>query len=479
MRTTYLIFVLVVLSIPSFPLPQPPNLLIRGITMLLGMGLILLSAEFISLRTMKGISRRPRNFIAPLQWFSKWRSRHRIFRAVMFVFFAIFLGWTNIVREEFGLGHWIAVDDFVILLPFVLLEVASTAIFHQVDLMIDHAIETRSGIAAAPIPHDEKLWVQLRTEHGPWMLIAVVVLTIHDVISWFKLEEANETVLALTSLCMMIVISLVVLPLAIRWALPLRSMPSGQVRDELETWARHERIRFSDILIWKTRHSLANAAVTGILPQLRYIFISETILRQLSPLEIIGVFGHEVGHVRHRHLLKFFVFVVLSLVMLILLGAGIEQYLVNRWRINEQYFLIPLYLWFAAPYFYLTLGYFSRRFERQADIAGCRATASFVPEPVSTPFIESSVAESVSIRLREGTLLFLGAMHKVTQINGMDGSHWSWRQGRLSDRLRFLERLATTPGQAAAFNISTNRQYFASLAGIVITSVVLYLVLSL
>lgn len=479
MRTTYLIFVLVVLSIPSFPLPQPPHLLIRLVTMLLGAGFVLLSAEYIAIRTLKQLARNPRNLIVPLRWFASWRGRHRIFRGMMFVFFAIFLGWNNIVRQEFGLGDWIAIDDLIILFPFVLLEIISTAIFHQVDLSVDQTIEQRSGVAAAPIPHEEKLWVQLRTEHGPWMLIAVVVLTIHDVINWFNFAETNQAMLAVASMGAMIVISLVVLPLAIRLALPLRSMPPGNVRDELETWAKHEKIRFSDILIWKTRHSLANAAVTGILPQLRYIFISETILQQLSPLEVIGVFGHEVGHVRHRHLLKFFVFVLLSLVMLILIGAGAEQWLVNRWQINEHLFFIPLYLWLAVPYFYFTLGYFSRRFERQADIAGCRATASFVPDPASLLLDELSVPESITIRMREGTLLFLGAMRKVTLINGMDGSHWSWRQGRLSDRLNFLELLAASPERATVFNNSTNRQFLIALLCIVIISVVLYFALSM
>ncbi|MBX9655572.1 M48 family metalloprotease [bacterium] len=479
MRTTYLIFVLVVLSIPSFPLPQPPHLLVRFVTLFLGMGFVLLSAEYIALRTMRQLARNQRNLIAPLQWFSKWKGRHRIFRAIMFVFFAIFLGWNNIVRQEFGLGSWIAIDDLIILLPFMLIEIISTAIFHQVDLTIDQTIERRSGVAAAPIPHEEKLWVQLRTEHGPWMLIALVVLTIHDVIDWFNFAETNQAMLAVASMGAMIVISLIVLPLAIRMALPLRSMPRGNVRDELEAWATHEKIRFSDILIWRTRHSLANAAVTGILPQLRYIFISETILHQLSPLEVIGVFGHEVGHVRHRHLLKFFVFVLTSLVMLILVGAGIERWMVQQWRLNESLFLIPLYLWLAVPYFYFTLGYFSRRFERQADIAGCRATASFVPDPASSMLDESSVAESITIRMREGTLLFLGAMRKVTLINGMDGSHWSWRQGRLSDRLRFLEQLAISPEKATVFNTSTNRQFLLSLAAIVVISLVAYLILSL
>lgn len=479
MRTTYLIFVLVVLSIPSFPLPQPPHLLIRLVTMLLGMGFVLLSAEYISLRTMRQLARNPRNLIVPLQWFANWKNRHRIFRAIMFVFFAIFLGWNNIVRQEFGLGNWIAIDDLIILLPFMLLEIVSTAIFHQVDLTIDQTIERRSGVVAAPIPHEEKLWVQLRTEHGPWMLIAVVVLTIHDVINWFNFAETNHAMLAVASMGAMIVISLVVLPLAIRLALPLRSMPRDNVRNELEAWAKHEKIRFSDILIWKTRHSLANAAVTGILPQLRYIFISETILQQLAPLEVIGVFGHEVGHVRHRHLLKFFLFVLSSLVMLILIGAGIERWMVTRWEINEALFVIPLYLWLAVPYFYITLGYFSRRFERQADIAGCRATASFVPDPASSLLDESSIAESITLRMREGTLLFLGAMRKVTLINGMDGSHWSWRQGRLSDRLIFLEELAISPEKATIFNDSTNRQFLISLASIVAISVTLYFVLSL
>ena len=204
--------------------------------------------------------------IATLRWFQKRRNEHRIFRALMFAFFVIFLGWNSIVRNVWGLQHAVAIDDILIILPFAFLEIVSTLLLHQVDLAIDHRIEERSGFIAEIPSHQEKLWVQLRTEHGPWILICLIVVTIHDAMDRLGLEEANQAILALVSLTAMAGMSLIVLPLVVRVVLPLRTMPTGPLRSELEQWARHEHVRFSDILIWKTRYRLANAAVTGILP---------------------------------------------------------------------------------------------------------------------------------------------------------------------------------------------------------------------
>ena len=479
MRSTYLIFVLIVLGLPSFPLSDPPYVLLRCASIVAGCLFIILSAAWITLRTERKLTGNQRNLFPTLRWFGKRRSEHRIFRSIMFVVFVVIIGWSSIVRDQWGLGHWILIDDVLIILPFLIVEVISTILFHRVDLAIDRKVEERSGVANAAPSHQEKLWIQLRTEHGPWILIGLVVVTIHDTIDWFDLGDADQGIVALVSLVAMMGVSLVVLPIAIRLALPLRTMPKGPVRDRLEGWTRHEHVRFSDILIWKTRHRLANAAVTGILPHLRYVFISETILEQLNPLEVVGVFGHEVGHVRHRHLLSFFIFVTLSLVMLVLVGEGVQR-LAFLWLGAVSLFeWIPAYLWLALPHFYFGLGFFSRRFERQADIDGCRASAAFLASSrdsqdisLETPALEPSL-------LREGAIGFLGALHKVSQLNGMDPAQWSWRQGLLRDRFLFLERIAACPELAVVFDRTTTRLVFGAMFLLILISGVMYFVLSL
>ena len=122
---------------------------------------------------------------------------------------------------------------------------------------------------------------------------------------------------------------------------------------------------------------------------------------------------------------------------MILVGEGIER-LVVKWLGFKSFFeWIPAYLWLGIPTFFFGFGFFSRRFERQADIAGCRAMAAFLEgrgEPAAIP--QTSQEREMSL-LREGSFRFLGAMLKVSQLNGMDQNQWSWRQGRLQDRFPF------------------------------------------
>ena len=64
---------------------------------------------------------------------------------------------------------------------------------------------------------------------------------------------------------------------------------------------------------------MVNACVTGILPGFRYVLLSDALIESLTPLEIAAVFGHEIGHVAHRHFLYFAFFFMGSLGVLSLL----------------------------------------------------------------------------------------------------------------------------------------------------------------
>src|SRR6202044_2414044 len=56
--------------------------------------------------------------------------------------------------------------------------------------------------------------------------------------------------------------------------------------------------------------------VTGILPGFRYVLLTDALVDSLTPHEIAAVFGHEIGHIAHRHLLYFGFFFMGSLGLL-------------------------------------------------------------------------------------------------------------------------------------------------------------------
>src|SRR6202041_825238 len=93
-------------------------------------------------------------------------------------------------------------------------------------------------------------------------------------------------------------------------------LPPGVLRDRLENTARRLNFRYSNILIWHTRHQFANAMVTGFVPWIRYIVLTDRLIDELDPDEIKAVFGHEVGHIKHHHLLFYLAFFLTSFALL-------------------------------------------------------------------------------------------------------------------------------------------------------------------
>src|SRR5581483_11377291 len=88
----------------------------------------------------------------------------------------------------------------------------------------------------------------------------------------------------------------------------------GPLRDRLLATGRRLKFRCSNVLLWNTRSGMANAMVVGIVPWIRYVVFTDRLVEDFSPEEVEAVFGHEVGHVRHRHMLYYLGFLLVSVV---------------------------------------------------------------------------------------------------------------------------------------------------------------------
>ena len=106
---------------------------------------------------------------------------------------------------------------------------------------------------------------------------------------------------------------LMTLPWMVRLALGLKPLPAGPTRDRLMAAARRLRFRCSDILLWNTRGGMANAMVIGVLPWPRYVIFTDRLLEEFNGDEVEAVFGHEVGHVKHHHMVFYLAFLLLSM----------------------------------------------------------------------------------------------------------------------------------------------------------------------
>jgi STE24 endopeptidase len=244
------------------------------------------------------------------------------------------------------------------------------------------------------------------------------------------------------------------------------------LRDRLERVAQRVGFRCTDILVWDTGRLLVNAGVTGSLPWFRYVFLSDSLIEDLDVHEVAAVFGHEIGHIAHRHLVYFGFFILGSLSVIALAGGAI----------NEALGAVPMPAMLAAGtpgalvvegvmtlvivggYFFLAFGFLSRRFEGQADVFGCRVVSCGRPECPPHADLDARhagmavLARAPVARLCPvGVRIFVSALENVAIRNGMRPTAWSWRHGSILRRIAFLESLVEQPEAERRFQTRVRR----------------------
>jgi STE24 endopeptidase len=207
--------------------------------------------------------------------------------------------------------------------------------------------------------------------------------------------------------------------------LGLTPLPEGPLRTRLLDAARRMKFRCNDILVWNTRFTVANAMVTGPLPFLRYVVLSDRLIQDLEPEEVEAVFGHEVGHIKHHHMLFYLGFVLASLVALVAIHNAAIAYCKDNMPVLFGWLqamdAVP-FLLLLAGYVVVVFGFLSRRCERQADIFGSRAVSCQA---------------------------FIAALEKVASMNGLHRERpgWlsSWQHSTIARRVAFLEKAHADP----------------------------------
>jgi hypothetical protein len=261
------------------------------------------------------------------------------------------------------------------------------------------------------------------------------------------------------------------IPSLVPLVLGLKKMRPGPLRDRLEAAAKRVGVRYRHLYVWDTRGNLATAMVTGLVPRFRQIVFTDLLLQTLSEDEVEAVFGHEVGHVRHGHLLYYAVFLLLSFLTL---GAGYRLVELGMGRVLlDQQALLVLSVVATGCYLFLVFGFVSRRCERQADVFGCKAVSCADPQcsghGPDTPLVARGKA-----LCRTGVGTFVRALERVEEINGaargavaaarrglfgrMAGllrfvGVWlgTWQHSTIAKRVAFLRTLAEDPKRERRF----------------------------
>jgi STE24 endopeptidase len=238
------------------------------------------------------------------------------------------------------------------------------------------------------------------------------------------------------------------MPILLRLFLGLKPLPAGRLRERLENTARRLRFGYSNVLVWHTRNLFANAMVTGFIPWLRYIVLTDRLIDELTPDEVEAVFGHEVGHIKHHHLFFYLAFFLTSFILLTLFWEQLKGWI----RLDDVVAAlgaVPSFdsedfkdtlktlssfvkLGLLAAYTLLFFGFISRRCERQADLFGARTVSTDV---------------------------FISALEKVADINGIPrrrSGNWllSWQHPTIAQRVEFLQQMRDNPARIPRFHLS-------------------------
>ncbi len=332
--------------------------------------------------------------------------------------------------------------ELLILLPFLTGLFLSWARFYDVEHAIHNFVAAPSvggDAQASDLAPTFSRWAYVGLQARQCLILAAppfVLLVLQQILFGLFPDWQKDAVLMPALSGTLLVLLFVGWPWLLRLLLNLKRLPDCPLRQRLEQTARRLSFRCSDILVWDTHDTLASAMLAGPLPILRYVVMTDRLLHNMEPEEVEAVLGHEIGHVKHRHMGFYLVFLVASLLVLSALwdwlfrllpaefGDELLQWLpwAEFWSANRELLIAVPMLLTMTVYLFVVFGLVSRRCEQQADLYASRAVAA-------PPMIN--------------------ALEKVAWLNGMSRERpgWlaSWRHGTIAQRVGCLRRAQADP----------------------------------
>ena len=466
---------IIVLLLAFWPPLDPPPVLDIPWTlgyMLLGLVLCRVLAELPALYLTLQLRLQPGRRWRWLWIYFRWRQIHLGVLTGLYIYALLGLHWATFIRREAGMSaDLILMDEFFILLPFLLGLLLSWDSFYRVE----RALHQTEGI-----PSGRHFWrrpaylaYQIRQHLGLVMVPLTLFLGLQETAHWFWPNLMAQTIPQVSITLAIGMIVLVAMPWLLTKIFHTTSLPDGPLRERLTAAADRLRFPFSDIRMWHTRAGVANAMVTGFLRRPRYVLLSDLLLEELEPDEIEAVFCHEIGHLHHRHIGLYLVFMGLSInVLTQLLHLGLRWFpsevtqVLTGWPAVQPHtpsWSVWLFLGGALAlvggYIRLVFGALSRSCERQADVYSCKNLAleslpSVLTIPTEPPEDNGHVsklkplpipAPAVAAGLPLGVPIFIAALEKVANLNGIPYGKPSWRHGSIARRVTFLRALAMHP----------------------------------
>lgn len=257
-----------------------------------------------------------------------------------------------------------------------------------------------------------------------------------------------------------------VAPEVLRRVLDTTPLPDSPLRRRLEAMCQRHGLRYRDVLLWHTQGNMGNAAVMGVLPRVRYVLLSDLLLETMTEEQVEAVFAHELGHIVHRHMVWYVVFVMILMLTVTGPGSALEAIL-PEWAEGDLGAVLMTGI--GCGLFLLVFGYVSRRFERQADVFAARVMEQH--RASRTAIAPAEPTRPVAIVGPYGATVFASALERVAVVNNIPIASRSWCHGSIAKRMQYLRDLSHDPGHTHRFDRVMRRLYLVLVLALLITGV--------
>jgi Zn-dependent protease with chaperone function len=376
---------------------------------------------------------------ALLDRYDRRRFRHQILQFVLYALAIGVFGWGWAVFRLWRMPGGILLPglELILLAPFFLGQTLSWLCFYDADRVADPPLANEANSYSARWGYVVFQWRQRLS----LVCIPLALLILQKEIFRRLPVEWQQWQLFVNGVGVGgFLVVLVLMPWIVRVLLGLRPLPESPIRERLLLATRRLGFHCSDILVWNTRCGMANAMVIGFVPWLRYVVFTDRFLADFDEAEVEAVYGHEIGHLRHRHMVFYLVFLVASVIVmgvvaeawvLPLLGQVLSMWFPQQaatW-VEPNGILAPfVVVGLLGTYLGLVFGRLSRACELQADLFGSRSLGN-----------------------REGVRVFINALEKVARINGMNRERQGFLHPSIARRVDFLHEILADASAESQF----------------------------
>lgn len=177
-----------------------------------------------------------------------------------------------------------------------------------------------------------------------------------------------------------LILMMIFLPAIIQRVWLCQPIEDSPLKTRLDSLCKKAHFRHAGMKTWTVMNQSLTAAIIGIVPRFRYVMFTKKLIQELSPEAVEAILAHEIGHSYRKHLLIYPIIILGMFVSAglfsLFFGEAMAAYFSLKniishspwWDVIASFaFFIPFVI-IIAIYFRLIFGFFSRNFERQADL---------------------------------------------------------------------------------------------------------------